>query len=146
VARCTEHVQDAVQGGARILCGGSANFGSGHFFEPTVLADVPRGALCMFEETFGPIAPVTKFDGEDEGIELANNSNQGLAAYVFTRDISRAFRLLETIEAGIVAINDGMPTTSQAPFGGVKQSGWGREMGIEGLDAFMDTKHVSIGL
>ena len=146
VARAAEHVQDAVNGGARILCGGSANHGPGNFFEPTVLADVPRGSLCMFEESFAPIAPVTVFEREEEAIELANGSAQGLAAYVFTRDVSRAFRLMDALEAGIISVNDGMPTTSQAPFGGVKQSGWGRELGTEGLDAYMDTKHVSIGM
>lgn len=146
VERAVEHVQDAVQGGARVLCGGNANYGPGNFFEPTVMADVPRGSLCMFEETFAPIAPVCVFDHEQEAVQLANSSSQGLAAYVFTRDLSRAFRLMDALEAGIISINDGMPTTSQAPFGGVKQSGWGRELGIEGLDAFMDTKHVSIGM
>jgi len=100
----------------------------------------------MMEETFAPIAPVCVFDKEEEAIQLANSSSQGLAAYVFTRDLSRAFRLMEGIEAGIISINDGLPTTSQAPFGGVKASGWGRELGSEGLDAFLDTKHVSIGL
>lgn len=146
VERAAEHVRDAVQGGARVLCGGSAIRGPGHFFEPTVLAEVPRGSLCMFEETFAPIAPICVFDREEEAIELANNSTQGLAAYVFTRNLTRAFRLMDALEAGIISMNDGMPTTSQAPFGGMKQSGWGRELGIEGLDAFMETKHVSIGM
>ena len=146
VERAAEHVRDAAQGGARVLCGGSAIRGPGHFFEPTVLAEVPRGSLCMFEETFAPIAPVCVFDREEEAIELANGSTQGLAAYVFTRNLPRAFRLMDALEAGIISMNDGMPTTSQAPFGGMKQSGWGRELGIEGLDAFMETKHVSIGM
>jgi len=116
------------------------------FFEPTVLADAPKGALCMQEETFAPIAPVCAFDTEAEAIELANNSPYGLSAYAFTRDLSRMFRLAESLEAGMIGINDGLPTTSQAPFGGVKQSGWGRELGIEGMDAFLETKHVSIGI
>lgn len=146
VERADEHVRDAVQGGAKVKCGGSANHGPGNFFEPTVLADVPRGSLCMFEETLAPIAPVCAFDREEEAIELANSSSHGLAAYVFTRDLARAFRLMDAIEAGVISVNDGMPTTSQAPFGGMKQSGWGRELGIEGLDAFMETKHVSIGM
>ena len=146
VERAVEHVDDAVRGGARVLCGGNAGTGPGFFFEATVLADVPRGSLCMMEETFAPIAPVCVFDKEEEAIQLANNSTHGLAAYVFTRDLSRAFRLMEGIEAGIISINDGLPTTSQAPFGGVKSSGWGRELGSEGLDAFLDTKHISIGL
>jgi len=144
VEKAAEHVDDAVRGGAKVLCGGSANYGPGHFFEPTVLADVPRGGLCMFEETFAPIAPVCVFDTEEEAITLANSSSHGLAAYVFTRDLARAFRLMDALEAGIISLNDGMPTTSQAPFGGMKQSGWGRELGTEGIEAFMETKHVSI--
>ena len=146
VERAAEHVEDAVRGGARVLCGGSAVQGAGHFFEATVLAEVPRKSLCMFEETFAPIAPVCVFDKEEEVVDLANNSSHGLAAYIFTRDLARAFRLMDALEAGIVAVNDGLPTTSQAPFGGMKQSGWGRELGSEGLDAFLETKHVSIGM
>jgi succinate-semialdehyde dehydrogenase / glutarate-semialdehyde dehydrogenase len=146
VAKAAEHVEDAIRGGARLLCGGQRLAGPGHFFEPTVLADAPNGALCMQEETFAPIAPVSAFDNEGEAIERANSSPYGLSAYAFTRDLSRMFRLAETLEAGIIGINDGLPTTSQAPFGGVKQSGWGRELGIEGMDAFLETKHISIGI
>jgi succinate-semialdehyde dehydrogenase/glutarate-semialdehyde dehydrogenase len=146
VERAAEHVEDAVRGGARVLCGGNPVVGPGYFFEATVLADVPRGSLCMMEEIFAPIAPVCVFDTEEEAVELANNTSAGLAAYVFTRDLSRAFRLMDTLEAGIIAINDGLPTTSQAPFGGMKQSGWGRELGTEGLEAFLETKHISIGM
>lgn len=146
VERAIEHVQDAVRGGAKVLCGGNAVSGPGCFFEPTVLVDVPRASLCMLEESFAPIAPVCVFDKEEEAVRLANNSRHGLAAYVFTRDLSRTFRLMDVIEAGVIAVNDGLPTTSQAPFGGMKASGWGRELGCEGLDAFLETKHVSIGL
>jgi succinate-semialdehyde dehydrogenase / glutarate-semialdehyde dehydrogenase len=146
VARAVEHVQDAVRGGARVICGGHAVGGVGNFFEATVMADVPRGSLCMMEETFAPIAPVCMFDEEEEAIQLANDSSAGLAAYVFTRDLNRAFRLMDAIEAGIISVNDGLPTTSQAPFGGMKQSGWGRELGTEGLEAFLETKHISIGM
>ncbi len=146
VERAAEQVLDAVRGGGKVLCGGKAVVGAGHFFEPTVISDVPRGSLCMLEETFAPIAPICAFDTEEEAVQLANNSTQGLAAYVFTRDMSRAFRLMDAVEAGIIALNDGLPTTSQAPFGGMKQSGWGRELGAEGLDAFLDTKHISIGM
>jgi succinate-semialdehyde dehydrogenase/glutarate-semialdehyde dehydrogenase len=144
--KALEHIQDAVRGGAKILCGGSRVVRKGFFLEPTVLADVPKGALCMQEETFAPIAPVSSFDSEIEVIERANNSPFGLAAYAFTRDLARMFRLAESLEAGLIGINDGVPTTSQAPFGGVKQSGWGRELGLEGIDAFLETKHISIGL
>jgi succinate-semialdehyde dehydrogenase / glutarate-semialdehyde dehydrogenase len=146
VERAAEHVEDAVRGGAKVLCGGNASDRLGNFFEATVLADVPRGSLCMFEETFAPIAPICPFDKEEEAVLLANSSTHGLAAYVFTRDLARTFRLMDALEAGIIAVNDGLPTTSQAPFGGMKQSGWGRELGIEGLDAFLETKHVSIGM
>ena len=146
VAKAVEHVNDAVQGGARLLCGGKAVQRPGCFFEPTVLANVSRASLCMFEETFAPIAPVTPFDSEREAVELANNSIHGLSAYVFTHDLRRAFRLAETLEAGTIGINDGLPTTSACPFGGMKQSGWGRELGREGLEAFLETKHVSLDL
>ena len=100
----------------------------------------------MLEESFAPLAPVSAFDTEEEAIERANATRYGLSAYVFTSDLNRAFRLMEKLEAGTIGLNDGVPTTSQAPFGGLKQSGWGRELGIEGLDAFLETKHVSIGL
>jgi succinate-semialdehyde dehydrogenase/glutarate-semialdehyde dehydrogenase len=146
LAKAIEHVEDAVRGGARLMCGGHPLPGPGYFFEPTVLADTPKGALCMQEETFAPIAPVTPFETESEALAGANNSPYGLSAYAFTRDLGRMFRLAETLEAGIIGINDGLPTTSQAPFGGVKQSGWGRELGIEGMDAFLETKHVSLGI
>jgi succinate-semialdehyde dehydrogenase/glutarate-semialdehyde dehydrogenase len=111
-----------------------------------VLADVPADAACMSEETFAPVAPVVPFDNEAEALERANHSQYGLSAYAFTRDLKRAFRLMELLEAGTIGINDGVPTTSQCPFGGVKQSGWGRELGIEGMDAFLETKHVSFGI
>jgi len=146
VAKALEHVMDARRGGARVLCGGERIERPGSFFEPTVLADVPRGGLCMQEESFAPLAPVLPFETEAEGIEQANNSPYGLSAYAFTQDVGRIFRLAEKIETGMIAINDGVPTTSQAPFGGVKQSGWGRELGTEGIDAFLDIKHVSIGI
>jgi succinate-semialdehyde dehydrogenase / glutarate-semialdehyde dehydrogenase len=139
-------IEDAVQHGARVLCGGKRMAGSnGYFLEPTVIDGVEKTALCMREETFAPVAPVSTFATEDEAIELANNSEYGLSAYAMTRDIARMFRLAERIEAGTLGINDGAPTTSQSPFGGMKQSGWGRELGSEGLDAFLETKHVSIG-
>ena len=146
VSKALEHVQDAVRGGARLLCGGNAVNRGGCFFEPTVLADVPKGALCMYEETFAPVAPVSVFDKEPEAIERANQSPYGLSAYAFTRDVGRVFRLAESLDAGIIGINDGLPTATHAPFGGVKQSGWGRELGSEGLDAFLETKHISIGI
>jgi succinate-semialdehyde dehydrogenase/glutarate-semialdehyde dehydrogenase len=147
VAKAIEHVDDAVAGGARLLCGGRRVPGTrGFFVEPTVLADVPPQSACMREETFAPIAPVCAFDREEEALEQANASIYGLSAYAFTSNLDRAFRLMEGLEAGTIGINDGVPSTSQCPFGGVKQSGWGRELGIEGLDAFLETKHVSLGM
>lgn len=146
LTKALEHIQDAAKRGARLLCGGKRMARPGFFLEPTVLADVPAEAVCMSEETFAPVAPVVPFDSEAEVIERANNSPYGLSAYAFTRDLKRSFRLMEVLEAGTIGINDGVPTTSQCPFGGVKQSGWGRELGIEGMDAFLETKHVSLGL
>ncbi len=144
--KAIEHIDDAVKRGARLLCGGKRMNRKGYFLEPTVLADVPAEAECMTDETFAPVAPICVFDTEAEAIERANNSCYGLSAYAFTRDLKRAFRLMELLEAGTIGINDGVPTTSQCPFGGIKQSGWGRELGIEGMDAFLETKHISLGL
>jgi succinate-semialdehyde dehydrogenase/glutarate-semialdehyde dehydrogenase len=146
LTKAMEHIQDATRRGARVLCGGKRLNRKGWFLEPTVLADVPADALCMSEETFAPVAPVCAFDTEAEAIERANASEYGLSAYAFTRDLKRAFRLMESLEAGTIGLNDSIPTTSQCPFGGFKQSGWGRELGVEGLDAFVETKHISIGL
>jgi len=139
-------VDDAVHRGARLLCGGRRLNRQGFFLEPTVLADVTTDSACLHEEIFAPIAPVTAFDTEEEAIRLANSAPYGLSAYAFTRDVGRVFRLADSLEAGSIGINDGLPTTSNAPFGGLKQSGWGRELGSEGLDAFLETKHVSLGI
>ena len=141
-----QQVEDAVKKGARLLAGGKRieNL-SGFFLEPTVLDDVPDGAACMCEETFAPVAPISTFETEEEVFERANSSPYGLSAYAMTRDLNRMFRLGERLETGTLGINDGAPTVSTSPFGGVKQSGWGRELGIEGLEAFLETKHISIG-
>jgi succinate-semialdehyde dehydrogenase/glutarate-semialdehyde dehydrogenase len=146
LGKALEHIEDATRRGARLLSGGKRLPRPGWFLDPTVLADVPAEALCLCEETFAPVAPICPFDTESEAIERANASPYGLSAYAFTRDLARAFRLMEALEAGTIGINDGVPTTSQCPFGGAKQSGWGRELGTEGLDAFLETKHVSLGL
>ncbi len=139
-------IEDAVQHGGKIVAGGKRLGGTrGYFLEPTVIEGARDTAACMNEETFAPVAPITSFDTEQEAITRANHSPYGLSAYAMTRDIGRMFRLAEQIEAGTLGINDGAPSTSQAPFGGVKQSGWGRELGTEGLEAFLETKHVSIG-
>ncbi|MDX2031140.1 MAG: NAD-dependent succinate-semialdehyde dehydrogenase [Blastocatellia bacterium] len=140
------HIEDAVAKGARLLCGGRRAGETGYFIEPTVLADVPPEARCMGEETFAPVAALAVFDTEEEAVARANASAYGLSAYAFTGSLDRAFRLMEALEAGTIGINDGVPSTSNCPFGGLKQSGWGRELGSEGLDAFLETKHVSLGL
>ncbi len=146
LAKAQEHIDDAVRRGARLLCGGKRLDRKGSFLEPTILADVTADALCMSEETFAPVAPVCPFHTEAEAVALANGSPYGLAAYAFTRDLDRAMRLMESLQAGTVGINDAVPSTSQCPFGGMKESGWGRELGIEGLDGFMETKHISLGV
>lgn len=144
--KALDHIADAVKQGARLVCGGKRVGTRGWFLEPTILADVPDSAACMAEETFAPVAPVCAFDDEADAIARANASPFGLSAYAFTRDLGRAFRLMESLEAGTLGLNDAVPSTSQCPFGGAKQSGWGRELGSEGLDAFVETKHVSIAL
>lgn len=138
-------IDDAVKHGGKILCGGKRADMPGYFLEPTVIDGAAEQMLCMQEETFAPVAPVASFETEEEAIGYANGSRYGLSAYAMTRDVGRIFRLSERIEAGTIGINDGAPTISQSPFGGVKQSGWGRELGMEGLDAFLETKHISIG-
>ena len=144
-AGALNQIDDAVKRGARVCCGGKrAERGEGYFLEPTVLDAVAEDSLCMNEETFAPLAPVCSFSTEEEAIARANHSPFGLSAYVMTRDLNRMLRCAEALEAGTIGINDGAPATSQAPFGGFKHSGWGRELGSEGLDAFLETKHISI--
>ncbi len=139
-------IEDAVHRGAKVRCGGHRVGNKGFFLAPAVLIDVPTDALCMHQETFAPIAPIVKFTEESEAIRMANDSPYGLSAYAFTSNLDRAFRVMEQLDAGTIGINDGVPSTSVAPFGGLKHSGWGRELGSEGLDAFLETKHVSFGI
>ncbi len=146
VSQALEFIEDATNQGAKVLCGGRRQERKGFFLEPAVLENVPPTARCTAEEIFAPVAPLTAFESEEEAITLANASEFGLSAYAFTRDMARVFRLAERIEAGTIGINDGVPTTSQCPFGGFKQSGLGRELGREGLEAFLETKHISIGI
>jgi len=140
------HIEAAMESGARLLCGGKRPDGLGpNFLAATVLADVPEDTLCMKEETFAPVAPVSVFDDESDVIRRANDTEYGLAAYVFTENLNRAWRVAEALEAGTIGVNDAVPSTSQCPFGGMKQSGLGRELGAEGLDGFLETKHISFG-
>ena len=141
-----QHVEDAKTRGARVRCGGQRWGDVGTFLEPTVISEVPHDATCMHDEIFAPVAPIAKFDTEDEVLRLANDTPYGLSAYAYTENVHRALRAAEALEAGSICINAGVPTTSQCPFGGLKESGEGRELGIEGLDAFLETKHVAIGL
>jgi succinate-semialdehyde dehydrogenase/glutarate-semialdehyde dehydrogenase len=146
VAFVLDQIADAKRRGAKVLAGGKRMRRPGFFIEPTLLADVPDDATCMSEEIFAPVAPIVRFTSEAEGIAKANATPFGLSAYAFTTNLDRMFRVAEHLEAGTIGINDGVPSTSNAPFGGMKHSGWGRELGSEGLEAFLETKHVSIGV
>jgi succinate-semialdehyde dehydrogenase/glutarate-semialdehyde dehydrogenase len=139
-------VQDAVGKGAKVLVGGENVEGAGYFYKPTVLSDVPDGAELLREEIFGPVAPVKGFDSEDEAIAAANDTQYGLVAYVYTRDINRAFRVIEKLDTGMIGLNQGMVSNAGAPFGGVKQSGYGREGGPEGLQEYLETKYVALNV
>jgi succinate-semialdehyde dehydrogenase / glutarate-semialdehyde dehydrogenase len=138
------HVDDAIGKGASAVVGGHRK--DGLFFEPTLLTGVKRGMRILEEETFGPVAPVVGFSDEADIIRAANSTPYGLAAYVWTRDLGRAFRIAEALDFGIVGVNDGLPAAPHAPFGGVKFSGIGREGGPWGLDEFLDVKYISISL
>jgi succinate-semialdehyde dehydrogenase/glutarate-semialdehyde dehydrogenase len=141
-------VDDARRTGAQLLTGGhrSERFDKGYFFEPTVLSGLSPDAKMLTEEPFAPVMPLLDFSNLDEVIKAANNTRYGLAAYVFTNDLTTAWKMAEGIEAGIIGINDPVPATPQCPFGGMKESGLGRELGHEGLDAYFETKYVSFKL
>lgn len=138
-------VEDAVKRGARVVTGGKRPTGNiGFYYEPTVLVDVPDDALCMNDEIFGPVAPIRRFESEDEAIRLANATEYGLAAYVFTKDIQRGLRVGEALEFGMIGLNRGLMSDPAAPFGGTKQSGLGREGAHEGLMEFLETQYISV--
>ncbi len=137
-------VQEAVAGGARVVVGGGPADGPGWFYQPTVLTDVPADARIAVEEIFGPVAPISTFRTEEEALARANDTAYGLIAYAFTRDLSRALRVSEALEFGMVGINQGVVSNPAAPFGGVKASGFGREGGFEGIDEYLEVKYVGI--
>jgi len=145
-AKVAALVDDAVAKGARPLLGGHALDGPGYFYAPTVLTDVPGDARLLREEVFGPVAPVVAFDIDDEAVAAANDTEYGLVAYVYTDGLERALRVCERIETGMVGLNQGLVSNPAAPFGGVKQSGFGREGGLEGIDEYLETKYVAIKL
>ena len=137
-------VRATVAAGAQVLTGGEPNPGPGYFYPPTVLANVPHDAPCLTEEIFGPVAPVVAFETEEEAIRLANQTEYGLVSYVYTKDLARALRVAEAIESGMVGINRGLVSDPAAPFGGMKQSGIGREGGHEGLLEFTESKYIAV--
>jgi succinate-semialdehyde dehydrogenase/glutarate-semialdehyde dehydrogenase len=144
VDKVSRLVQDAVDKGASVVTGGRREERDGFFYAPTVLADVPADAQLLDEEVFGPVAPIIPFDTEEEGIELANATEYGLVGYVFTRDLSRALRVTDALEVGMVGLNQGVVSNAAAPFGGVKASGIGREGGAVGIDEYLNTKYVAV--
>jgi succinate-semialdehyde dehydrogenase / glutarate-semialdehyde dehydrogenase len=137
-------VDDAVRRGAEVVVGGRPLDGSGYFYPPTVLTNVPEDAQMRHEEIFGPVAPVVAFETEEEAIAAANDTEYGLVSYVFTRDLDRALRVCERLETGMIGLNQGIVSNPAAPFGGVKQSGLGREGGRLGIEEFLETKYVAI--
>jgi len=145
LAKVEEHVADAVAGGAKAVTGGKRHSLGGTYYEPTVLAGVTPKMRIFREETFGPVAPLFRFKTDDEVVELANHTEYGLAAYFYTRDVGRAWRVAEQLEYGMVGVNTGLVTTEVAPFGGVKQSGLGREGSKYGCDEFVEVKYICMG-
>jgi succinate-semialdehyde dehydrogenase / glutarate-semialdehyde dehydrogenase len=145
LAKVEAHIADALAHGATLLTGGSRHARGGQFFQPTVLADCTPAMQVCRDETFGPVAPLIRFSDESEVIRMANDTEFGLAAYAYTRDLGRAWRLAEQLDYGMVGINAGVISTAEAAFGGVKQSGLGREGGRSGIDAYLETKYVNLG-
>ena len=145
VEKVEQHIGDAVEKGARVMCGGHRHARGGTFFEPTILADVTPQMRVATEETFGPVAPLFRFHTEEEAVQMANDTEFGLAAYFYSRDIGRVWRVSEALEYGMVGINEGIISTELAPFGGVKESGLGREGSRYGMDEFTEIKYLCMG-
>ncbi|MDX6260810.1 MAG: succinate-semialdehyde dehydrogenase / glutarate-semialdehyde dehydrogenase [Kribbellaceae bacterium] len=139
-------VADAIAQGAEVLTGGTVAEGNGYFYPPTVLTGVPKSARLQKEEIFGPVAPLTAFETEDEAVAMANDTEFGLVSYLFTNDIGRALRVSERLEAGMIGLNQGIVSNPAAPFGGVKQSGLGREGGTVGIDEYLEIKYVAVAV
>lgn len=146
VNKVEEHIADAVSKGATILTGGRPHARGGNFFEPTVLGDVTPAMMVARDETFGPLAPLFRFETEDEAIAMANDTEFGLASYIYTRDLGRAWRVSEALEYGMVGVNEGLISTEVAPFGGIKQSGLGREGSKYGIDDYIELKYMCVGI
>jgi len=146
IDKVTELVSDAVERGATVLTGGEKLDGAGHFYPPTVLTDVPQDSRMTHEEIFGPVAPITVFDTEDEAVAEANDTEFGLVSYLYTADLKRALRVCEKLETGMIGLNQGIVSNPAAPFGGVKQSGIGREGGTVGIEEFLEIKYVAVAL
>jgi succinate-semialdehyde dehydrogenase/glutarate-semialdehyde dehydrogenase len=142
--KVAELVDDAVARGAKVLVGGRAGDGPGYFYEPTVLVDVPRDARVLHEEVFGPVAPITSFATDDEAVATANGTEYGLVAYAFTTSFNRALRVCEALETGMIGLNQGLVSNPAAPFGGVKESGIGREGGSVGIEEYLELKYVAV--
>ncbi len=145
VEKVEEHISDATKKGAKVIAGGKRHKLGGTFFEPTVLADVTTDMLVTNDETFGPVAPLFRFKDEDEAIEMANATQYGLASYFYARDMGRIWRVSEGLEYGIVGINEGIISNEVAPFGGIKESGIGREGSKYGIDDFVEIKYLCMG-
>ncbi len=145
VAKVEEHIADATSKGASVLMGGSAHALGGTFFEPTILTGVTQTMAVAREETFGPVAPLFKFETDDEVVAMANDTEFGLASYFYSRDLSRAWTVGERLEYGMVGINTGLISTAEAPFGGIKSSGLGREGAHYGIEEFVEVKYLCIG-
>lgn len=146
VAKVEDHIADAVAKGAEVVTGGKLSDLGGTFFEPTVLKGVSEGMKILSEETFGPVAPIQTFDTVDEGIALANATEFGLAAYFYARDISTVWYVSEEIESGMIGINTGLISTAEAPFGGIKSSGLGREGSKHGMDEYLEMKYLCMSV
>ena len=145
VAKVEEHIADATKRGATVVTGGHRHALGGNFFEPTLLANVPHDALIFREETFGPVAPLFRFKTEEEAIRLSNDTEFGLAAYFYARDVGRIFRVAEALEYGLIGINEGIISTAEAPFGGMKSSGLGREGAKYGIEEYLEIKYLALG-